>query len=150
MTLFDEPPSGPHWASELMASVPYAEAFDQLAALPPSSVRLPQEDDAPDFGWDDNVGRSVVAKRCDRGQGEITCERLFATMQWRHDTSHGGTFGPVVGIQPTSNGICRIQLTTNTVDRLATVWCSPNTGSPLTSVHSVKFGNWLVCLKKKL
>ena len=128
-TLFDEPSSGPHWVSELQNSVPFAEAFDALAALPPTAARLPHEAGAPDFAWADNVGRSVVAKRGD--------ERLFVTMQWRHDTaSHTTPFAPTQGKPVSTNGVCRVQLTSATVDRLATVKCAADAGGELTTVHT--------------
>ena len=125
-----------------MESVPFAESFDALMALPPSSAKLPQEDGAPDFAWADNVGRSVVARK-----GE---ERLFATLQWRHDTSHSTQFAPLLGKPVTTNGICRVQLTTPAVDRLATVACNATAGQPLTVVHTMAFGRWLVAMNSDL
>ena len=111
-------------------------------ALPPSTIKLPQEDDHADFAWADNVGRSVVARKGD--------ERLFLTMQWRHDNVHGGKFPPSEGKPVTSNGICRVQVTNATVDRLATVGCSSETGEPLTALHVLKFGHWLVAMNSNL
>ena len=140
VSLFDEPTSGPHWSSELMESVPFAESFDALMAMPASNAKLPHEEGHPDFAWADNVGRSVVARK-----GE---ERLFVTMQWRHDDAkgHKWTTHPVV----TANGICRVQLTNATVDRLATVGCSAVEGQPLASLHVLTFGHWLVAMNSDL
>lgn len=143
ISLFDEPSSGPHWVSELLESVPLAESFDALVALPDSTARLPQEAGHPDFAWADNVGRSVAARVGD--------ERLFLTMQWRHDTTHGGSgFAPLAGKPVTTNGICRVELTTPTIDRLATVACGQSAGGSLTALHTLAFGPWLVAMNSDL
>ena len=108
--------------------------------MPASTAKLPHEEGHADFAWADNVGRSVVARR-----GE---ERLFVTMQWRHDDAkgHKWTTHPVV----TANGICRVQLTNATVDRLATVGCSAPEGQSLTSLHVLTFGHWMIAMNSNL
>eukprot|EP00040_Diaphanoeca_grandis_P011172 m.57240 g.57240 ORF g.57240 m.57240 type:complete len:843 (+) comp22353_c0_seq1:83-2611(+) len=142
ISLFDEPTNGPHWVSELLESIPLAEAFDDLVAMTPSSARMPQEEGEPDFAWADNVGRSVVAK--------FGPERLFLTLQWRHDTNTKAAFAPSLGKPVTSNGICRLQLTTPTIDRLATVACSAAAGDELTTLHALDFGPWVIAMNSNL
>ena len=77
-------------------------------------------------------------------------ERLFATLQWRHDTGHAVPFAPTIGQPVTTNGICRVQATGPTVDRLATVACSSGAGLSLTRLHSFSFGRWLVAMNSNL
>ena len=71
-------------------------------------------------------------------------------MQWRHDNVHGEKFPPSEGKPVTANGICRVQVTNGTVDRLATVGCSSEMGDPLTALHVLRFGHWLVAMNSNL
>jgi hypothetical protein len=68
----------------------------------------------------------------------------------RHDNVHDAKFAPSLGKVVTANGICRVQLTNATVDRLATVACSAGAGEPLTSLHCLQFGSWLVAMNSDL
>lgn len=133
-----------HWVSELINALPLAEHLDALLALPPSTTRLPLEPGTGDFGWADNVGRSVVAR-----YGE---DVIFATLQWRHDTNHTTPFAPSVGLPVTANGVCRVELVerNQTRMRLANAGCFPESGGPLTTVHSLFFGPWLVGMNSNL
>jgi hypothetical protein len=132
---------------------------------------LPHEEEHADFGWADNVGRSVVAKytspadkrrkrqgaageedpdaESTGGEVGLGSERLFATLQWRHDTP---LVAPPQGKLVTANGICRVHLTEQSqkVDRLATVACLPAAGGSLTGLHVLVYGRWLVAMNSDL
>ena len=130
----------------LLGLLPAMDHLHELLALPPSSAKLPHEQGAPDFAWGDPVGRSVVAKR---GQ-----EHLFMTMAWRHDTNPGNVTIPydpdpsyMHGDPITANGVCRLELSSPTVSRQGSVACLPKAGMhPLTTIHSVSFGPWLIAM----
>lgn len=115
------------------------ENLEAMQALPPSTARLPHEDEHSAFAFADNVGRSVVSKACGSS--------LFVTMQWRHDTPWADERSSVLALAP--NHICRVHLIEqhNRVDRLATVHC-PSTG--LLGVHSLSMGRFAIGMNSNL
>ena len=74
----DAATQSPHWPDLLASASTWLGAFRSLAALPPTTYRLPMEAGAPDFAWGD-VQAGAVAVKHDAGG-----VRVYASMQWRH------------------------------------------------------------------
>jgi hypothetical protein len=79
----------------------WLENFNQLAALPPTSFRLPMENDAPDFAWVDVQAGAVAVKHAG--------VRLFASLQWRH--GYQNPHGPRVPSNVALNNVSRVHYT---------------------------------------
>ena len=71
----------PHWPDLLASSSIWLESYQALAALPPTTFRLPMEETAPDFAWGDVQAGAVAVKHVG--------VRLFASLQWRHGYING-------------------------------------------------------------